>query len=441
MLIILIIFFSNIQIATSLSESEETLSFFTVEEHNGRWRFIDPEGKPFFSTGVCGVRAAGTSSPDLGYSPYYEYIMQEYGSEEEWANITYDRLLDWGFNTIASWSDQYIINKGLPYCHTLGLANDNWETGEVSDYFSDEWINYVEGKCSTIVANMSNDTQLIGYFLDNEIHWCSDWRSLLDLFDTYMKLPAKSPGKTALVNFLKERYDDNISSFNLAWRTSLNSFNEIHNETYLGIWPYTVKARIDHNDFVAEQFFRICYEKIKKYDSNHLILGVRFQSYSTPIEVVKACKNYVDVVSVNHYVARPYMLLPGLIYQDLLGLTRPLFMLKEFHDLTDKPIVISEFYFRAKDSGLPNTKPSRLFMPVVKTQRQRALCFEVYARYFLDQPYSIGYHWFSYADQPKEGRSDGEDSNIGLVDKEDKPYTVLINSMKRVNGLATNKVK
>jgi len=425
----------------SYEEKKDDIDFFKLGNSNDQWYFIDPNNQSFFSTGISGVSANAGYAPDLGYSVYHQSIIDKYGDNETWANATFDRLRAWGFNTIAS-GDKYIKAKGLPYCINLGLAFDDWQTGKIPDFFSSEWIDKVEDKCRSVCINYRNDSDLLGYFLDNEIHWGSDWRSLLDLFDTYMLFPADNPGKNRLVDFLKQRYND-INDFNLAWRTSLDSFDEILNKKYLGLWPYTVDARLDHNDFafvVAEHFFKTCHKYIRLYDSNHLILGCRFQSFLTPRRVVQACGPYVDVVSVNHYLSRPLVFPFALVFQDIMGFVRPTGFLEEFYDLSDKPVLISEFYFRARDSGLPNTKPSKLFMPVVFNQRQRALCFEVMARGFVNKPYSVGYHWFSYVDQPYSGRFDGENSNIGVVNKKDEPYAVLVDRMAVVNRYAHNSI-
>jgi len=438
--ILFILIFSCFQVSSSdISQN----NFFKVEERNDRWCFVNPNEEAFYSTGIGSISANNGYSPVLGYSEYYNNIIKKYGNEENWANITHDRLVDWGFNSLGG-SGKYIRNTGFYYTENLGLAFDDWISGEISDYFSDEWIDKVDERCSMKITNISNDTNLIGYFLDNEVHWGSDWRSLLDIFDTYMKLDSNSPGKIRLVEFLKDRYENNITKFNLAWRTTIDDFEEILYKKGLGMWPYTIEARNDHNDFlyvVAEQFFKICYQNIHKYDENHLILGCRFQSYTTPREVVKACKDYVDVVSVNHYPARLFIFPFWLIFKDIVGFTSPNFYLQEYHDLTNKPVLISEFYFRAKDSGLPNTKPSNIFMPVLRTQKQRALCSEILTRGFIEKKYSIGYHWFGYCDQPKTGRFDGENSNNGLVNIEDEPYELLVNTMKNVNNYAHNVVK
>ena len=385
-LVFITLIFSSITSSKSVNKENSINSYFQIQRIDNKWCFIDPNGKAFYSVGIGPVNNLNGYSPELGYSPYHRNIINKYGSNESWANITYNRLVSWGFNTLAG-GGSYIKEKDLSYTINLGLANDDWISGDIVDYFSQEWIDYVDNRCKNKTKDLKNDTKLLGYFLDNEIRWGSDWRNLLDIFDTYMRLDYDAAGKIKLVEFLKNRYENNITKFNIAWRENKNSFNEILYKKILGFWPYTIDARNDHNDFlyiVAEQFYRICYEKIKKYDKNHLILGSKFLSYFAPIKVLEASKDYVDVISVNHYNPNPVLIPFWYIFQDIIGYARPNNYLEEFNEITDKPILISEFYFRAKDSGLPNTKPYRFFMPVLLNQRQRAICLEIQIKPFID---------------------------------------------------------
>ncbi len=49
----------------------------------------------------------------------------------------------------------------------------------------------------------------------------------------------------------------------------------------------------------------------------------------------------------------------------------------------------------------------------------------------------VGYHFFMLFDQPPSGRpGDGEDSNYGLVDLDDRPYTPLVSVLREMNGSA-----
>ncbi|GIX08058.1 MAG: hypothetical protein KatS3mg115_2461 [Candidatus Poribacteria bacterium] len=122
----------------------------------------------------------------------------------------------------------------------------------------------------------------------------------------------------------------------------------------------------------------------------------------------------MDVVSYNNYDFQP-----------------PVERLREVYRLTGRPILLTEFSFKAKDSGLPNTKGAGT---PVETQKDRADHFERYVTTLMELPFVIGYHWFQYSDQPPEGRFDGENSNFGLVTLQDEPWELLTERMREVNG-------
>ena len=100
---------------------------------------------------------------------------------------------------------------------------------------------------------------------------------------------------------------------------------------------------------------------------------------------------------------------------------------------TGKPCLIGEFSFRAADSGLPNTNGAG---PQVATQTERAAAFRHYVTAALRKPTLVGYHWFEHADQPAEGRFDGENSNFGTVTIDDRVYEELTRTMTAVNAEA-----
>jgi hypothetical protein len=54
---------------------------------------------------------------------------------------------------------------------------------------------------------------------------------------------------------------------------------------------------------------------------------------------------------------------------------------------------------------------------------------------FARCPYIVGTHWFQYYDEPKGGRPDGEDYNMGLVDIYDRPYEEVVASFQSTNSL------
>jgi agarase len=164
---------------------------------------------------------------------------------------------------------------------------------------------------------------------------------------------------------------------------------------------------------LAERYFRVTQEAVRAADPNHMNFGCRF-AYVPAAPVVKAAAKSLDAISFNCYQ------------------TDPRSVIRQY-SVFGKPLIIGEFSFRGEDSGLPNTKGAG---PKVKTQAERAAAFEQYVRLGLSDPHLVGYHWFEHADEPKEGRFDGEDSNYGVVNIRDEPYGVLTRKMAEVNAAA-----
>ena len=136
--------------------------------------------------------------------------------------------------------------------------------------------------------------------------------------------------------------------------------------------------------------------------------------YQPQPNVIAAAGRYLDVISFNVYDfdASPVI---------------------DAYAASGKPCLISEFSFRGDDSGLPNTRGAG---PRVASQIERAQCFERYVTAALKKPAVVGYHWFEHADQPAEGRFNGENSNFGAVTIEDEVYTALTETMTSVNAAA-----
>ena len=267
-----------------------------------------------------------------------------------------------------------------------------------------------------------------GYFLDNELRWGPDWRSNEELLATYLNFAETAPGRAAAFAFLKNRHGD-IAKLNAVWGTAFASWDAM-TRTAKFTQPFH-RTRMDKgsdaarqaagegflqdcDDFLrqcAERYFRITAEAIKAHDPNHLNLGARFPFMPGRAVVEEAVKR-VNVLSIGGYGEDPTARLREL-------------------DGFDVPILIGEFSFRAKDSGLPNTQGAG---PLLGTQTDRANAYERYVNAALADPRVVGIHWYCWADEPREGRADGENSNFGLVNIHDEPYEVLVKKMTEVNG-------
>src|SRR5262249_30227285 len=72
--------------------------------------------------------------------------------------------------------------------------------------------------------------------------------------------------------------------------------------------------------------------------------------------------------------------------------------------------------------------------PILDTQVERADAYERYMRHVLERPYLVGAHWFEHADEPAQGRFDGENDNWGIVNIHDDEYPELAARMRLGNG-------
>lgn len=389
--------------------------FFFPQEISGRWWLIDPLGNVFLSKGINHITFKGDVAPKLGYSPYGRAAEKRYQTAEKWAEATVNRMREWGFNTVGAWSSPEMFSQGIPYTVNLGLAASagaDWVKGSFPDVFSSNFEELVVARARTSCSQRSCDPCLIGYFTDNELRWGADWRSRETLLEGFLSLPADAPGKGALVDFLLERYRT-AEKVSEAWQVSARDKAALLELRQ--VFQKTVAFQVDAKDFlrlVAERYFSVCNRAIRLADPNHLNLGCRFAGYA-PEEVLEGCAAHVDAISFNSY-----------------GVVPPSEVIMRIHRITGRPIILTEFSFKAMDSGLPNTRGAG---KPVASQADRADGFQRYIEALADMPVVVGYHWFQYTDQPASGRFDGENSNYGVVDSEDDPWRVLVKKMTEVN--------
>ncbi len=166
------------------------------------------------------------------------------------------------------------------------------------------------------------------------------------------------------------------------------------------------------NSRLAEQYFRVCREAVKRVAPKQLYLGCRFAaaiSWNNE-SVLRAAAKHCDLLSFNPYCrgVAQQRLPPGV----------------------DLPVLIGEFHFGALDRGL--------FHPgLVETagQADRAAAYANYIREALANPAVVGAHWFQFADEPTTGRFDGENYQIGFVDVCDNPYAETIRAVREVGTM------
>jgi len=387
--------------------------FFRVEQRSGVWWFISPSGALTLSIGVNNVSYRGDVIRGTSEHPYFENISKIFPSKDAWAQAEMKRLESWGFNTIGSWSDPVLWGRTMPYAIILDIAarsGADWLKGVPVDVYSARFEDTARQIAEHECAPRSKDPQLIGYFSDNELRWGPDWRGKQNMLAMYLNLPADAPGRQHAIDFLKKRYSEQIGKLDRAWGVHASTFEDVPSGAQ------TEAFREDNAVFlemVARRYFEVCAKAIHAADPNHLYLGAKFAG--TPPDPVLRASHLTDVVSVDIYRFDP----------------RP--EVEHIYKLAQRPVLVAEFAFRAQDSGLPNTQGAG---PKVPNQAARAAAYSNYVKWLESLPEAVGYHWFEWCDEPKQGRFDGENSNYGLVNIHDQPYTQFVKAVAKANEAA-----
>ncbi len=403
--------------------------FFRVEKVDGKWWFVDPEGHLFYSTGSTGIGpridvsriqgreyiyaelpptaelaipglpvqrpAAAADRPSAGqqqgspqgarpqgagrqpgYSFYTWNLFRRFGSDwyQKWMDFTVRRMDAWGLNTIANWSDATLGgSQRKPYVVSIGGWGNNASTMGMPDVYAPDYASTVDASAERQCAQRKDDPYLIGYFIGNEPIWPGREAELIDIIIK----GEETPMKAALLKHLQ------------AGDTKERRLEFVYN-TY-------------------SKFVSLVDKAIKKYDPNHLNLGLRFGG-SAHEQLINASKESFDVFSINVY-----------------GYSINSDLLQRIADISGLPIVIGEFHFGTPGRGLA---PG---LAQVSNQEERGVAYRYYVENCAANPAVVGTHWFQWLDQPSTGRNDGENYNIGFLDVTDRPYKEFIDAVIETN--------
>jgi len=237
------------------------------------------------------------------------------------------------------------------------------------------------------IASSKDDPNLLGHFSDNELPFS------VSILDEYLAVPNKNdPNKKAAENWLLKN------------RITTSMIDDSIRKEFLGI--------------AAEQYFSTVSLVLQKHDPNHMYLGCRFHGRPKNIKsIISASAKFMDIISINYY-----------------GYWEP----DPGHFATwggwaDRPILITEFYTKGDDSGLPNISGAGWR---VKTQDDRGIHYENFCMELLKMNNCVGWHWFRYMDNdPLDLTADpsNNDSNKGVVDNYYHFYPGLTDHMKKLN--------
>ncbi|RMD80212.1 MAG: hypothetical protein D6820_07025 [Lentisphaerae bacterium] len=190
--------------------------------------------------------------------------------------------------------------------------------------------------------------------------------------------PADHTAKLALIRFAKDYFKD-IRAFNEAWKTNLNSFDDLRQLSAIAPVPPTDAAdRFAWRwlEYAEETWFKHWAGAIRKYDPNHLILGIRQHGHESPGKFNrgfwKIMGKYCDVISLNAYAASvgvdPERGVPD----------RTMRHFSEISEISGRPLINSEWF--------PNIHEEKIF--------------HWYQPFMIAHPAFVGSQLFNWAGHP-----------------------------------------
>jgi hypothetical protein len=393
-----------------------TLSRWSLTTQSGASWLVTPCGQRFFSLGV-NVLDGGYAEREKGGKVWYSWKAFA-PTLTDWTSATRQRLFSWGFNSAGGWA--------LPP-ETLKLPTIiNLELGRLSrfhwfDPFDPETEKRMNALARQLVAPYRGSPYRIGYFSDNEVGW---WAGALFVF--YSAKPANSFTKQRWVELLRRHYSDDWTRFiaDFLPPAGVDSWEELlatTQRTRMKSDSAGIHVVREWTGIVAERYYTLAERAIRAADPEALYFGDRLPIYYDPA-AVRAMAPHVDAIAANYNVDSSDGWIADYFFDGLRKLAG------------GKPVLISEWFFAARENRTGNRNNGHLM--TVATQSERAVGAATATLNFAAIPEVIGAHWFQYYDHPKGGRADGEDYDFGLVDIDDRPYQRLTTDLASANQRA-----
>ena len=150
---------------------------FSIQTQDGKAWLVRPDGRKFFSLGVCCVDMGTPTNKFTPTNPSYA-AWQHYSTSNQWAKTTLKRLKSWGFSTVGAWSDFQTLKRCpdknvviTPVLHIGSTAGAPWW-----DMWDRKIISRMEQVARDQILAIRDDPRLLGYYSDNKMGW---WNAAL----------------------------------------------------------------------------------------------------------------------------------------------------------------------------------------------------------------------------------------------------------------------
>lgn len=403
-----------------------TQNYIKIEKRNGKWWFVNSSNKKFISLGMNHVEAFLMTAPyniKRTMEVYGEDFVNEDGTinydgdaVKKWYSRVKKDFQEWNFNSFGYHHalPSSIYNKDYYYIEPI--IDNSILIESYDDYpkiFTEEYYHHLE----QIIKKVCNEhkynpnllgyayhdipslesANLVGYTFENLDLSNRSSRIFVRLLkekakntnhtirffhpsvQAFLSSDAQSPGKKEWINILRERYKDPQTA-STVYNLNATSWNELLKVTE---WPTPTEKECVEKDNVlmlqriAERYYSIHYELIKKYDPNHLIFGDKYNGDTGyfPKYLLPILNKYIDVLFIDlfaHFEEQR----EGLI---------------EIFEQLKKPILIG-------DAAFSVIQPNQIYTRgvICHSQQEVGENYKKFLRGLMELPFIVGWHHCGY---------------------------------------------
>ena len=423
-------------LGTHAASSIAAEGFFRVEQRNGKWLVLDPDGKPFHLRG-CNHYGDGSHMP--------WNLATKHGDATAWRASLRDRHREWGFTFLPPSIGPSAVNpdtlEGIKTQAKLVTRTPEWPAADFAaldfpftaflevgkqymsgpgmpDVWSAAFLDAVDARCREFVAPLKDDRNLIGY------HFCHNppWSILAPSAQDWIKDCTK-PGSAGLKEWVKlmRQIYGSIERWRETYGVPIKEWKDIEKlESPLNGYVSMSRLTEDKEAFlqrICEQWHRVYHDTIRRHDANHLIMGDRNTLHLQPAPAQWAFQimaRYIDVLSVN--VMGP----PDTVYGVLETATRN----------WNGPILLADTGAGVFTGGTAKAGYQA---------RDLSEFEEVYSGMMtmsVEHPQIIGFGWCGWFETPHPG------GRSGIVDvRTDEPHPDILAIVKKWNSWMAEKAQ
>jgi len=387
--------------------SSNPAGFWRTGKYKGHNVFVNPDGNVTILHGINGLiqdRARPQSQAESQVE--YDKLFQ---TDAQWASWAAKMMADFGFNSTSTGPSR-ILNLESYYsvpvretvcrsnpnnrvgliCNATVLRTFSWDYGTISKtggpsttgtdasvftlMFDPDYLEWVDDYAKKFTAFFKGDRDFIGYYTDNELQfrWAGNSKPGIMLKEWIVL------DQTAKLNARCYPYAQQYAKDFVTKNYGVEPI------------PANITAEMESAFLtnVAEYYYKTATEAIRKYDSEHLILGSRLHGAPQGLkEVTVQCAKYNDVLSTNIY----HVWEPADDY----------YTGKLEAWIGDKPCIITEFYTRNEKqtfNGVAYSNSGEGGGWIVSSQEDRGRYYENFTRKAISFKNIAGWQWFQVFD-------------------------------------------